>query len=174
MATSHYFDPDTNMIWMYKDSELNNVVGASADFQLGLEDFSDLNDVKIKVLSVEYKVKTFTDNLATSSADNNIQAFNNESRQAGGNFVFGVKNVSETTIINDLTDFKGTSAWPVHITSFITQVGLPASATKTWKPGKTAFSDEQVAFITVRNNSGVHSSNNCISWASITIRAIRL
>ncbi len=159
---------------MYKDAQFSNTSGASLDMELGLSDFSDLNDVKVKVLSVEFKVKSFCDNLGDSFADNNVYAFNNVSRQAGGNYVFGVKNKNETSVFNDLTDFVGTSAWPVHMTSWISQIGLPASATKTWKPKKLALSDEQVCFITVRNNSGVNSSQESYSWGSIVMRVVRL
>ena len=162
------------MITMYSDANLTQPTGSSLELKLGLADFPSLNDVKVKILSVEYKVRSFTDNYGTSTADNNVHAFNNLSRMAGGNYVFGVKNVNETTVLNSLDDFAGTSAWPVHFTSWITQIGLPASATKTWKPSKMAMSDEQVAFLAVRNNSGVNNSNESYSWASIVIRAIRL
>lgn len=175
MANSQYYDPTTGMITMYRDDPLSNTSGGSLDMELGLSTFADLNDVKVKILSVEYKVRIYCDNVSISAgADNNLYAFNNESRQAGGTYMFGVKNVNDTTVFNDLTDFEGTSAWPVHITSWVAQVGLPASATKTWKPQKMAFSDEQVAFLTVRNNSGVSNAQASYSWASIVIRAIRL
>jgi len=177
MAQSHYFDPDTGIISMYKDYELECSSGQSKEFGLGLSDFSELTDVKVKVLSIEYKVKMFTDNnsaAGTPSADNNVYAFNNEERQAGGNVVFGVRNEADTTIYYELDLFTGSSAWPVHMTSWVTQVGLPASASKTWKPRKLALSDEQKAFITVRNNSGVYNSQSNYSWASIMMRVVRL
>jgi hypothetical protein len=175
MATSNYFDPTTNMLTFYKDGGLVNTAGASVDLELGLSDFSDLDDVKIKILSIEYKVKTFTDNGATAPLpDNNAYAFNYDLRSAGGNYLFGVKNKDDVTVFNDLDDFTGTSAWPVHMTSWASLIGNPASATKTWKPDKLALSHEQVAFLTVRNNSGVTNAVASYSWASIVIRAIRL
>lgn len=174
MAESFYFDPDTNMIHLYKDGGLSNSDGASLDMTLGLETFPVLTDVKVKLVSIEYKVKSFCDNLPLSTADNNINAFNNEARQAGGNYLFGIKNYTDTSAINSLDDFQGSSAWPVHMTSWISQVGLPASCTKTWKPRKVALSDEQVAFITVRNNSGIINDQASFSWLSIYMRCIRL
>ena len=175
MATSDYFDPTTNMLSFYKDGGLSNTNGASLDLELGLTDFPHLDDVKIKILSIEYKVKTVTDNGASAPLpDNNQYAFNNDLRSAGGTYMFGVKNKNDVTVFNDLNDFTGTSAWPVHMTSWYTLIGNPASATKTWKPDKLALSNEQVAFLTVRNNSGVASSVASYSWASLMIRAIRL
>lgn len=175
MATSNYFDPTTNMLSLYKDGGLSNTSGASLDLELGLTDFSELDDVKIKILSIEYKVKTVCDNGATSPLpDNNQFAFNNDLRAAGGTFMFGVKNKDDVTVFNDLDDFTGTSAWPVHMTSWYALIGNPASATKLWKPDKLALSHEQVAFLTVRNNSGVSQSVGSYSWASLMIRAIRL
>lgn len=178
MTTTSYYDPTTDMIHMFKDENLSNTAGASLDLELGLTDFSDLTDPKIKILSIEYKVKTFCDNFSTNSSgiqpDNNLYAFNNEEKQAGGHYMFGVKNKDDTTVYRNFEEFVGSSAWPVYCTSWIAQIGLPASCTKTWKPDKLALSDEQVAFLTVRNNSGVVSSSNSYSRASIVIRAIRL
>ncbi len=162
---------------MYKDVEFNNTSGAALRQSCGLEDYNNLNDVKIKILSIEYKIKTFTDNISTTGstpADNNLYAFNNEARQSGGSYVFGVCNQDENETLDTLDDFEGTSAWPVHITSWVSQIGLPASATKTWRPDKLALSDQQVAFITVKNNSGVKSTVSSYSWGSIVIRAIRI
>ncbi len=178
MAESHYFDPDTGIIHMYKDFGFSNVAGASVDLELGLSSFPALTDVKVKVLSVEYKVKTVTDNYSTGSTgttpDNNLYAFNNEEAQSAGSYIVGVKNAADTQVYNDLDDFVGSSAWPVQITSWFSQIGIPASMTKTWKPPKLALSDEQVAFLTVRNNSGVNSAKNSYSWGSIVMRLIRL
>lgn len=178
MAESEYFDPDTGMIHLYKDQGVSNTSGASLDMTLGLTTFPHLSDVKVKVVSIEYKVKTFTDNLPLSgtgaTADNNLHAFNNEDRQAGGTYLMGIKNYTDTSAINSLDDFQGSSAWPVHMTSWITQIGLPSSCTKTWKPRKVALSNEQVAFLTVRNNSGVINNKNSFSWMSIYMRLIRL
>ena len=180
MAESHYFDPDTGMIHLYKDSAFSNVTGASIDMELGLSSFPELTDVKVKVVSIEYKIKTVTDNYSTNAApgsttpDNNLYAFNNEEAQSAGTYLAGIKNSADTAVYNDLTDFTGSSAWPVQITSWFSQIGLPASMTKTWKPRKLGLSDEQVAFLTVRNNSGVNSARNSYSWGSIVMRLIRL
>jgi hypothetical protein len=180
MAESHYFDPDTGMIHLYKDSAFSNTIGASLDMELGLSTFPELTDVKVKVVSIEYKVKTVTDSFSATpapggtAADNNLYAFNNEEAQSGGNYLVGIKNQADTAVYNDLADFTGSSAWPVQITSWFSQIGLPASMTKTWKPRKLGLSDEQVAFLTVRNNSGVNNARNCYSWASIVMRLIRL
>lgn len=177
MAQSFHYDPTSGMITMYKDLEFSNTSGAALRNTCGLEDYNNLNDVKVKILSIEYKVKAFTDNVSpdgATPADNNLYAFNNESRQAGGSFVFGVCNRDESSTLDILDDFEGTSAWPVHITSWVSQIGLPASTTKTWRPDKLALSDQQVAFITVKNNSGVHNTVASYAWASVVIRAIRI
>ena len=52
---TEYFDPDTNIIHILQN-ELGTVAGGSTDSsELGLEDTS-FNDVKVKVLSIEYRV----------------------------------------------------------------------------------------------------------------------
>jgi len=174
---SEYFDPDTGIIHIVQ-SKVDSTPSGSGETvcELGLED-TDFNDVKIKILTVDYKIRLFTDNLgasATPPADNNLYFDNFNERNSCGQVIFGVDNKNDTTVFNDLGDFTGTSAFPVHVTSFGTDLGNPASISKRWKPRKMAFSNEQNAFISVRVESAVTGGTIVFSYSSIYIRAIRL
>lgn len=176
MATSSYYDPDQGMLHLYKDGY--NIVGsgASALNELGMEDTA-FDDVKFKILSIQYRIKAFCTNLSIASgADNNVNAFNPEELGSAGNVVFGIKNKDDTTTFNDLGDFVGTSAWPVHMDSWATLIGNPASVSKVWKPRKLALSNEQNAFVTLKNNSAFTAADSVSAetWFSIYIRGIRL
>lgn len=174
---SEYFDPDTGIIHMISSGVDSTPSGSGETVcELGLEDTS-FNDVKIKILSVDYKIRLFTENLSASGsppADNNIYFDNFNERNSCGQVIFGVYNKSDTTVFNDLGDFTGTSAWPVHVSSFAADLGNPASLSKRWKPRKTAFSNEQNGFISVRVESAVTGTQLVFSYSSIYIRAIRL
>jgi hypothetical protein len=174
---SEYYDPDTGIIHLWQSEAATALVGSNVTSELGLEDTS-FNDVKFKLLSVEYKVKIFCDNLsATGGADNNVQAFNNEERGTAGSIIVGIANKSDTTTFNSLSSFQGTSAWPVHMTSFAALVGNPASFSKTWKPRKVALSNEQNAFINIRQDNswpGTADDQAAICYASLYIRGVRL
>lgn len=174
---SEYFDPDTGIIHMINSKVDITPAGSGATVcELGLED-TDFNDVKIKILSVDYKIRLFTDNLGASAvppADNNLYFDNFNERNSCGQVIFGVYNKADTTVFNDLGDFTGTSAFPVHVSSFGTDLGNPASLSKRWKPRKMAFSNEQNAFISVRVESAITGTQTPYSYSSIYIRAIRL
>lgn len=174
---SEYYDPDTGIIHLWQSEVLSALVGSNATTELGLEDTS-FNDVKFKLLSIEYKAKIFCDNIsATSGADNNIQAFNNEERGTAGSIIVGIANKSDTTTFNSLGAFQGTSAWPVHVSSFAALVGNPASYSKTWKPRKTALSNEQNAFMNIRQDNSfptVTTDQTAHCYVSLYIRGVRL
>ncbi len=159
---------------MWKAGSFATSSGSSTQLELGLED-TTFNDVKFKLLSVEYRVKAFTSNV--SPGDNNANAFNDEEFGAAGSIIVGVMNKTTSTTFNDLEDFQGTSAWPVHMTNFSTLIGNPASYSKTWKPRKVALSNEQNAFMTLRvDNSwpGVGDAAPVDGYGSIYIRGVRL
>ncbi len=177
---SEYYDPDTGIIHMWLASDINASTGATDSFELGLEN-TTFNDVKFKLLSIEYRIKLFCSNLSPTGsppADNNSNAFNDEFAGAAGSIIVGIANKSETmTTFNDLDAFTGTSAWPVGIAPYATLIGNPASFSKTWKPRKVALSNEQNAFLVVRQDNtwpGVGEDTAVTGWGSIYIRGVRL
>ncbi len=174
---SEYFDPDTGIIHIVVSTHDSTGAGSGEMVAgLGLGD-TTFNDVKIKILTIDYKIRLFTDNFGATVAplaDNNLYFDNYNERNACGQIIFGVYNKNDSTIFNDLGDFTGTSAFPVHVTSFATDLGNPASVSKRWKPRKMAFSNEQDAFISVRNESAITGGETVESYSSIYIRAIRL
>ncbi len=145
---TEYFDPDTNIIHILQN-ELGTVAGGSTDSsELGLEDTS-FNDVKVKVLSIEYRVRLFV----LLSGDTTVKQFST-SYSDNGIVMFGIGNKTEDfDTYTSLGSFQGTSSWPVHVQGFGTQVGLPLSITKTWKPRKAGLSNEQNSFIVVRSDA---------------------
>lgn len=177
MSQSEYYDPNTGIIHLWKADTVGVPAGGSVQTELGLED-TEFTDVKFKLLSIIYKAKIFTSNIGiTSGADNNVYAFNDEEYGAGGSIIVGVKNAAETGVFNDLSDFTGTSAFPVEMTSFATLIGNPASYTKTWKPRKMALSNEQSGFLTIRQDNSFPSTDDdtdCQCYVSLYIRGIRL
>ncbi len=163
---SEYFDPDTGIIHILQAEELTVASGATESSELGLEDTS-FNDVKVKLLSVEYRLRLFT----AESGDTTVKQFST-SYGDNGIVIFGIGNKSENfDTYTSLGVFQGTSSWPVHVQGYQTLVGNNQSITKTWKPRKTGLSNEQNAFIAVRSEaitSGFYGN------ASIYMRMIRL
>jgi hypothetical protein len=177
---SEYYDPDTGIIHIWQASILSASTGATDAFELGLED-TTFEDVKFKLLSVEYKLKLYCSNLSplgSPPADNNIYAFNDEYAGAAGSIIVGVMNNTATaTDFNDLDAFTGTSAWPVALAPYSTLIGNPASFSKTWKPRKVALSNEQNAFMVIRQDNtwpGTGEDTSVTGWGSIYIRGVRL
>ncbi len=172
-----YYDPDTGIIHLY-GQELFSIGASSSDtIAVGLPD-STFTDPKMKILTIQYQAKIFMDNQPSTGvppnvADNNLYAFNFDEIGQTGFFLAGIRNENAGTI-NDLNDFEGTSAWPVDMKSFAVELGGAASFTKTWKPDKLALSDQQQAFLSVRNFDGGTIENGCDAWTSIYIRGIRL
>lgn len=169
--TNSYYDPDSSMIWMYTSEPLSLSTGGSQLVELGLED-TTFDDVKVKILSVEYRVFLQT-SYNNTSRDNNIDAFNVIARSAG-QVLCGVRNKNESVIFNSLDDFTGSSGWPVKTTSYHCTLGVNYSMTHTWKPSKLAFSNEQNAFISVKAGSDDSDFQNVRGLGSLVIRAIRL
>lgn len=169
--TNSYYDPDTSMVWMYKSEASAVSVGSSQVMTLGLEDTS-FDDVKIKILSIEYRAFILT-NYNNSSRDNNIEAFNSKYRSSG-QVLFGVQNESITSTTNSLDDFTGSSGWPVRTTAYNSAVGNPYSLSYTWKPNKLAFSNEQVALASVKADSSFADAQPAGIYLSLVIRGIRL
>ena len=127
---SEYYDPDTGILHMWQSSDINASTGATDYFELGLEN-TTFNDVKFKLLSIEYRLKLYCSNLSplgSPPADNNLYAFNDEYAGAAGSIIVGIANKSETmSDFNDLDAFTGTSAWPVTIQPYSTLIGKPGS-----------------------------------------------
>jgi len=167
---SEYFDPDTGIIHINQIGNFGTIsAGSTEGAELGLED-TGFNDVKVKLLSIEYNVQGF---VTENPQDWQQKAFAYDT-QAAGQVIFGIMNKSETA--NDFTGlsaFTGTSAWPVGVKPFFCVNGKTFSISKTWKPGKTGLSNEQNAFITVRSDTGT-SGALFYCWHSIYIRMVRL
>jgi len=158
---SEYYDPDTNIIHILETDVSSQVpVNATIPNELGLEDTA-FNDVKCKVLSIDYKVKVFSDVSGQSSFDaitpGPLGRQSSTTYDTFGSIIFGIGNKNEDfTLFTSLGSFQGTSAWPVHTQGFYGQVGQIASVSKLWKPRKMGISNEQNAFICVRNDSASH------------------
>lgn len=167
---SEYYDPDTGIIHINQIDTFGSIgVGVNEGAELGLEDTS-FDDVKVKLLSVEYNVRGYA---TKTNMDWNTDAFD-YAGQAAGQIIFGVCNKNESiTSFSGLSSFSGTSAWPVAVKPFFTVYGNTFSVSKTWKPRKTALSNEQNAFITIRNESAT-SAQYLYAWHSIYIRMVRL
>jgi hypothetical protein len=113
-----------------------------------------------------------TEGNASGGGDFNLTAWN-PSYDACGTVVFGCSNaVEDPADLTEVEDFKGTSGWPVHYDTWVTVPGRLASVSKKWKPRKLAFSNEQVATISVRNDSA--SSAAPYWFGSMYIRGVRL
>ncbi len=163
---SEYFDPDTGIIHILQEEDLSIPAGTTDSVELGLEDTS-FGDVKVKLLSVEYRVRLY----ALESGDTNTKRFSTSYRD-DGIVIFGIGNKSEDfNTYNSLGIFQGTSSWPVHAQGYSNQVGLPQSITKTWKPRKTGMSNEQNAFMSIRSEALAVGS---LAETSLYIRMIRL
>ncbi len=167
---SEYYDPDTGIIHINQIDTFSSISsGATEGAELGLEDTS-FNDVKVKLLSVEYNVRGY---VTTTPMSWDAQAFAYNG-QAGGQVIFGIANKSETIAnFTGLSTFTGTSAFPVAVKPFFGVYGSTFSVTKTWKPKKMGLSNEQNAFITVRNDSATSASLLYV-WHSMYIRLVRL
>ncbi len=146
---SEYFDPDTGIIHIYQ-TDLNQVAsGVTDSTTVGLNNTS-FNDVKVKLLSVEYRLKMFPIPSPTPE-DFNTQAFST-SFDSQGLLICGIGNENENfDLFTSAAIFEGTSSWPVHIQGWHAMIGDPQRISKTWKPRKTGLSNEQVAFVAVRN-----------------------
>jgi hypothetical protein len=163
---TEYFDPDTGIIHIFNQEELSVASGATGSTELGLED-TTFNDVKVKLLSVEYRVRLFT----AESGDTTGKMFST-SYGDNGFVLFGIGNKTENfDTYTSLGVFQGTSSWPVQIIGYQTMVGNNQSITKTWKPRKTGLSNEQNAFITIRSEA---VTSGCYAGTSIYMRMIRL
>ncbi len=163
---SEYFDPDTGIIHILQEEDLSIPGGSTDSVELGLEDTS-FGDVKVKLLSVEYRVRLY----ALESGDTTTKQFSTSYRD-DGIVIFGIGNKSEDfNTYTSLGVFQGTSSWPVHAQGYSNQVGLPQSITKTWKPRKTGMSNEQNAFMSIRSEALAVGS---LAETSLYIRMIRL
>ncbi len=163
---TEYFDPDTGIIHIGQNEDMSVGTGTTDSVELGLEDTS-FNDVKVKLLSIEYRVKIF----ALESGDTTTKHFST-SYSDQGIVMFGIGNKSEDfDTYTSLGVFQGTSSWPVHFQGYGNQVGLPQSISKTWKPRKLGLSNEQNAFIVVRSEALTVGS---LVNTSIYMRMIRL
>lgn len=173
---SEYFDPDTGIIHIFQEEQSPQVpLNATFSAELGLEDTA-FNDVKCKLLSVDYKVKFYADQSGESNFDplqpGPLGRFGSITYDIFGSAIFGIGNKNEDfNTFTSLGSFQGTSAWPVHVQGFYGQVGQIASVSKLWKPRKMGLSNEQNAFISVRNDS---TSNLMYFHSSIYMRLIRL
>lgn len=167
---SEYYDPDTGIIHINQIDTFGSIsVGSVEGAELGLEDTS-FDDVKVKLLSVEYNVRGYATK-TPMAWDSTAFAYNG---QAGGQIIFGICNKNSTlSDFSGLNSFTGTSAWPVGVKPFFTVYGNTFSVSKTWKPKKTGLSNEQNAFITIRNDSAT-SAQYLYAWHSIYIRMVRL
>lgn len=165
---SEYFDPVTGIIHIYQlDNSGVIAAGSTEGSELGLEDTA-FNDVKVKLLSVDYNASGYVYQTAGYEA----QAFT-AAEQAAGSVLMGIMNKGETVNnFTGLSSFVGTSAWPAAVKSFHTVCGTKFSVSHRWKPKKTGLSNEQNAFITVRNDTA--SSGDLYVWRSIYIRMVRL
>ncbi len=162
---SEYFDPDTGIIHILEEDQISALGDETHSVELGLEDTS-FNDVKVKLLSIQYRVRLFTG----VSGDTTLKQFST-SYEDSGTVMFGIGNKSENfDLYTSLGVFQGTSSWPVHVQGYQTLVGNPQSITKTWKPPKTGLSNEQNAFIVVRTEIGT----GAFVGTSIYIRMLRL
>ncbi len=171
IGTFEYYDPDTGMLHLWQHSLFDYLPGSSSDtFAIGLSD-TTFTDVTMKVVSIHYMTKIFSDTVAPYDA--NLQMFDTEEYSQSGLIIAGVRNQNAGTI-NDLNDFEGTSAWPVDTKSYGCGIGNPASYSKTWKPNKLAISHEQQAFLTIRALAGGNTNEASYTSSSIYIRGIRL
>ncbi len=163
---SEYFDPDTGIIHILQNEDMSVGGGTTDSVELGLEDTA-FNDVKVKLLSIEYRARLF----ALKSGDTTTERFST-SYSDQGIIMFGIGNKSEDfDTYTSLGVFQGTSSWPVHVQGYGNQVGLPASVTKTWKPRKTGLSNEQNCFIVVRSEALAMGS---LVNTSLYMRLLRL
>lgn len=171
IGTFEYYDPDTGMLHIWQHSLNDFLPGSSSDtFAVGLSDTS-FTDVTMKVISIHYMAKIFSQ--VGAPYDANTQMFNTEEYAQSGLIIAGVRNVNAGTL-NDLNDFEGTSAWPVDTKSYACGIGNPASYSKTWRPDKLALSHEQQAFLAIRALSGGNTEDSSFTESSIYIRGIRL
>lgn len=165
-----YYDPDSGMIWLSRQIDGTTLAAGNQEAtELGLTN-SSFDDVKMKILSIEYKATFFVTN-ASSNFD--VEAYN-ATRDAYGCVTFGVCNeASVTSTFAVLGAFTGSSAWPVQTTGWNAVCGGGrTTVSKTWKPKSVALSNEQQAFIAVKND--VFSSSSPTWFGSIVIRGIRL
>ncbi len=163
---TEYFDPDTGIIHIGQNEYMSVGGGTTDSVEMGLED-TDFNDVKVKLLSIEYRVRIFT----LQSGDPTGKVFST-SYSDNGIVMFGIGNKSEDfDTYTSLGSFQGTSSWPVHFQGYGNQIGLPASISKTWKPRKTGLSNEQNCFIVVRSEALAMGS---LVNTSLYMRLLRL
>ncbi len=163
---SEYYDPDTGIIHIFQEDNISVGTGDTKSLELGLED-TGFNDVTVKVLSIEYRLRLF----AAESGDTTAKQFSTSYRDSGM-VVFGIGNKSEDfdTYVS-LGSFQGTSSWPVHVQGYEVTVGSPMSITKTWKPRKMGLSNEQNAFMVIRSETSTVGS---MVGNSIYMRLLRL
>jgi hypothetical protein len=168
---TEYYDPQTGIIHITDFHNGGSIsAGGTEGRELGLQN-TTFGDVKMKILSIDYKIQVFAGN-ASGGGDFNLTAWN-PSYDAFGTVVFGCSNaVEDPADLTEVEDFKGTSGWPVHYDTWVTVPGRLASVSKKWKPRKLAFSNEQVATISVRNDSA--SSAAPYWFGSMYIRGVRL
>lgn len=168
---SEYYDPDTGIIHITDLYTGGSVPGGSTEGrELGLQN-TTFNDVKMKILSIDYKLKIWTANSA-GGGDWNVNGWNYNT-SSFGQCIFGVNNeAGSPTTMTSVEDFTGTSGWPVHTDAWATACGNLVSISKRWKPRKLAFSDEQVAFISVTNDSASQAAPYWYSY--MYIRGVRL
>jgi hypothetical protein len=163
---SEYFDPTTGIIHIAQEELVPLAAGATDSRTLGLEDTA-FDDVKCKLLSVDYRIKLYT----AESGDTTLKQFST-SYHDYGMVIFGIGNKTENfDLYTSLGAFQGTSSFPVHWQGYSNEVGLPASITKSWKPRKMGLSNEQNAFMSFRSEPV--SSGSLVS-TSIYMRLIRL
>lgn len=166
---SEYYDPDTGFIWINNSVDGGSISANTTEgTELGLQN-TQFDDVKIKILTVEYRIMIYVSN----TNDWNTQGFAGN-RDAYGQCFFGVSNQLEHTPsqFGELEGFTGTSAFPVRAAPWAVVCGQTVTISKTWRPDKMAFSNEQCAFISILNAS---SSAAAPTWfGGITIRAVRL
>ena len=170
---SEYYDPDTGIIHISDIFDFSSLGANTPEGrELGLQNTS-FNDVKMKILSIQYKVQLYSANGTSQGAgDFNDKAFS-KWRTAYGSVIFGVANkTGDPADIKELDDYTGTSAWPVHFDMWQTQVGKTTTVSKLWKPKKLAFSSEQVATINLR--SDILSEAAPYALGFMYIRGVRL
>lgn len=167
---SEYYDPDTDIIHINQIGTFASIsTGSTEGAELGLED-TGFDDVKVKVLSIEYNIQGFS---TVNPQDWQQKAFAYD-EQAAGQVIFGIANKNETIAdFTGLAQFTGTSAFPVAVRPWMGVNGTKFSVSKTWKPRKMGLSNEQNAFITCRVDSATSASLVYV-WHSIYMRLVRL
>ena len=163
---SEYYDPVTNLIHIFQEDSVAVTDAGATGFSLGLEE-TGFNDVKTKLLSAEYRIRIFSG----FSGDTDGKQFST-SYSHSGQLICGVMNKSEVlTELASLSAFTGLTAFPVHVSGSMSQVGLPTSVTKTWKPKKMGFSNEQKIFVSMKGDEFTSAGRANVS---LYLRLVRL